>query len=148
MNSFIYLSYENVVNVYAKTIEKSGGGFSGIRDKGGIESILNFVQDDLYYPTFEDKLTYLVFRFCRGHFFNDGNKRIALTIGLAFLLYNGYMLIAQTFMAEMEAIILYVASGNIAEDLLKRIISCIIDQQDYPENLKLDIINAMQSQNI
>ena len=50
-------------------IDNSGGGFEGIRDEGGIRAALDFVQDDTYYPDFTDKLTYLVFRFCSGHFF-------------------------------------------------------------------------------
>lgn len=68
MNPIQYISYEEALNVYEKTIEKSGGGFSGIRDQGGIESVLDFMQNDLYYPDFVSKLSYLVFRFCSGHF--------------------------------------------------------------------------------
>ncbi|GHT24170.1 hypothetical protein FACS189430_08630 [Bacteroidia bacterium] len=52
MSEIQYISYEETIIVYQKTIEKSGGGFSGIRDKGGIESVLDFVQNDLYYPDF------------------------------------------------------------------------------------------------
>lgn len=66
-------------------IDASDGGFEGVRDEGGIRATLDFVQNDLYYPTFADKLTYLMYRFCSGHFFNDGNKRIALTLGAYFL---------------------------------------------------------------
>ena len=77
MSEIQYISYEETLSVYQKTIEKSGGGFSGIRDEGGIKSVLEFVQNDEYYPNFISKLSYLVFRFCSGHFFMDGNKRIA-----------------------------------------------------------------------
>ena len=41
-------------------------------------SVMEFVQNDLYYPTFEDKLTFLVSRICTGHLFDDGNKRRGL----------------------------------------------------------------------
>ena len=146
MEGTVYLSYSDVLNVYKKTIDKSGGGFSGIRDKGGIAAILSFVQNDIYYPTFEDKLSYLVYRFCTGHFFDDGNKRIALTVVVAFLLNNGYIFIARSFMQEMEAIILHVAAGKIKEDLLKQIICCIVEQKDYSESLKLDIIHAISDE--
>ena len=80
-----YIEYDEVLNVYSKMIDASDGGFEGIRDEGGIRSTLDFVQNDLYYPTFVDKLTYLIYRFCSGHFFNDGNKRIAATLFLWFL---------------------------------------------------------------
>ena len=41
-------------------IDASDGGFEGVRDEGGIRAALDFVQNDLYYPTFADKLTYLM----------------------------------------------------------------------------------------
>lgn len=85
-NKIEYISYEELLNVYAKTIANSGGGLSGIRDDGGIQSLLQFVQDDEYYPNFVDKLTYLVYGFCHGHYFLDGNKRISLTVGVYFLI--------------------------------------------------------------
>lgn len=81
----IYIDYDEALNIYSKMIDASDGGFEGVRDEGGIRATLDFVQNDLYYPTFADKLTYLMYRFCSGHFFNDGNKRIALTLGAYFL---------------------------------------------------------------
>ncbi len=86
----IYIDYDEALNIYGKMIDASDGGFEGVRDEGGIRATLNFVQNDLYYPTFADKLTYLMYRFCSGHFFNDGNKRIALTLGAYFLHKNNY----------------------------------------------------------
>lgn len=86
----IYIDYDEALNIYGKMIDASDGGFEGVRDEGGIRATLDFVQNDLYYPTFADKLTYLMYRFCSGHFFNDGNKRIALTLGAYFLHKNNY----------------------------------------------------------
>ena len=77
----VYIDYDEALTVYGKMIDASDGGFEGVRDEGGIRATLDFVQNDLYYPTFAEKLTYLMYRFCSGHFFNDGNKRIALTLG-------------------------------------------------------------------
>ena len=54
-----YISYEEALVVYAKTVAASGGGLQGIKDEGGIRKVLDFVQNDLYYPTFVEKLTYL-----------------------------------------------------------------------------------------
>ena len=148
MSEILYISYNEALDVYAKTIEKSGGGFSGIRDKGGIESVLAFMQNDLYYPDFVSKLSYLVFRFCSGHFFNDGNKRIALTLGTYFLYKNGHFWSAAQFMQRMEAIIYHVAASNIDDELLVRIMDCVVDCQDFDEILKIDIIHAMQKSEI
>ena len=53
----IYIDYDEVLNIYGKMIDASDGGFEGVRDEGGIRATLDFVQNDLYYPTFADKLT-------------------------------------------------------------------------------------------
>lgn len=55
----IYIDYDEALNIYGKMIDASDGGFEGVRDEGGIRATLDFVQNDLYYPTFADKLTYL-----------------------------------------------------------------------------------------
>ena len=148
METISYLDYDEVLSIYQRMIDKSGGGFAGTRDEGGIQSILEFVQNDDYYPTFVNKLTFLVYRFCRGHYFNDGNKRIALTIGATFLLHNGYFWAARNFMAQVEAIVYHVAASNIDEELLGRIFQCIINETDYDERLKIDIANAMSNNSL
>ena len=58
-----YIVYDEALIIYQKMLEKSGGGFSGIRDEKGIRSTLDFIQNDIYYPSFVEKLTYLVFCF-------------------------------------------------------------------------------------
>lgn len=138
-----YIDYEEALNVYHKMIDASDGGFEGVRDEGGILATLDFIQNDMYYPTFADKLTYLVFRFCSGHYFNDGNKRIALTLGAYFLHKNGYYWHAVIFMRQLESIVYHVAASNIDKDLLQRIIQTFMEGKDYDEELKLDIANAM-----
>lgn len=148
METTRYLTYNEILSIYQKMIDKSGGGFAGVRDDGAIQSILEFVQNDDYYSSFVDKLTFLVFRFCRGHYFNDGNKRIALTIGTAFLLHNGYFWVARNFMSQLEAIVYHIAASNIDEDLLHRIIHCIVNEQDYDEELKIDIANAISNNSL
>ena len=88
MEDFIYLSFDDVLDYYQETIEQSGGGVSCIREREEIEKVLDFVQNDIYYPTLEEKLTYMVFAFCTGHYFADGNKRISLVLGAHFLIKN------------------------------------------------------------
>lgn len=138
-----YITYEEVLAVYASTIEKSGGGFSGVRDEGGIKAVIDFVQNDLYYPDFTTKLTYIVYRFCTGHFFNDGNKRISLTLGAYFLHKNGHNWAALNFMKRMEAIVYHIAAGNISDDLALQIMQAVVDCEDFSETLKLEIAKAM-----
>ncbi len=106
-----YINYDEVMDVYALTIKASGGGLSGIRDDGGIRAVIDFIQEDDYYPTFAEKLTYLVYRFCSGHFFFDGNKRISLTLGAYFLSKNSYYWHAALFMRQFESIVYHIAAG-------------------------------------
>lgn len=142
-DEILYISFEEVMDVYQKTIDNSGGGFAGIRDEGGIHSVIEFMQNDLYYPTFVSKLTYLVFGFCSGHYFSDGNKRIALTLGAYFLHKNKYYWAACSFMRQVEAIVYHIAASHIDKEILERIMQCVVDGSDYDEALKLDIANAM-----
>ena len=44
----------------------------------------------------------------------------------------------------MENISYHVAAGKIDKDFLKEIITSIIYEQDYPEDLKLKIYNAIK----
>lgn len=143
-----YIDYDGVLEVYRKTVAASGGGLQGVKDEGGIRKVLDFVQNDLYYPTFVEKLTYLVFGLCTGHYFEDSNKRVALTIGVWFLVHNGYYWPAYSFMQCMEAIIYHVAAGRIDKGLLQRIITCFMANEDYPEDLKLEIIHAIGGQQV
>lgn len=82
-------------------------------------------------------------KYCSGHFFNDGNKRIALTLGTYFLHKNNYYWHACTCMRALESIIYHVAASNIDQDLLLRIVDSFMLGKDYDEELKIDIANAM-----
>ncbi len=42
-----YISYDEALVVYAKTVAASDGGLQGVKDEGGIRKVLDFVQNDL-----------------------------------------------------------------------------------------------------
>lgn len=145
-NNITYISYDQLMEVYAATMRDSEGGFSGVRDESGIRAVLEFVQNDDYYPTFNDKLSYLVFRLCTGHFFNDANKRIALTVGLSFLLYNKRPWKAAAFLPEMEMPILHVAAGRIDDELFRWIVEDFMENPgDRSEALKVALLDAISN---
>ena len=144
MEHFIYLSFDDILSYYQETIEQSGVGMSGIRERAEIEKVLDFVQDDLYYPNLEAKLTYMVFAFCTGHYFADGNKRISLVIGAHFLIKNKRGWAGFHFLPYMEAYIWHVAAGNINKDLLGKIIHSVINKEELDEETKLEVIHAMK----
>ena len=55
-----------------------------------LESILTFIKNDDYYSTFYQKATYLFLNLSRGHYFSNGNKRIAIYSFLYFVYLNKY----------------------------------------------------------
>ena len=117
---------------------------AGIRERDGIEKILDFVQNDLYYPSLEDKLTYMVFAFCTGHYFADGNKRISLVMGAHFLVKNNRGWAGFHFLPLMEAYIWHVAAGNIDKELLAKVIYSVINNVELDEGTQLEVIHAMK----
>ncbi len=70
---------------------------------------------------------------------------MALTIGAWFLFNNGHYWHACNFLQRMEAFIYHVAAGRIDKDLLQRIITCYMANDDYPEDLKLEIIHVIDN---
>ncbi len=135
---------EQAKHTHLKTIEKSGGGNLGELNLGQLESILQSIQNDDYYPTFPDKIAHLFYGVCKFHCYADGNKRLAITLSAQFLLLNGYMGIANAFFKEMECISLNVAAGKIEKELLLEIMIAILGQTySIDETLKLKIYNAI-----
>jgi death on curing protein len=75
-----YFNIEYAVEVHDWIIEKSGGS-PGINNLGLLESPLQHIQNDGYYPEFHHKLTHLVFSINKSHVFTDGNKRSSIALG-------------------------------------------------------------------
>lgn len=145
MNGLVYITLDQAIDTHRKTIQYSGGGVYEHLDVGKLESVLQHIQNDDYYPTFEDKMTHLFFCTCEFHCFADGNKRLAITLCAQFLLLNGYMAVAKRFFTVMENISYHVAAGRIKKDLLHRIIVAVMDgTYDSDEELKLAIFEAIQ----
>jgi len=139
----IYISIEQAVEIHKKTVEISGGGLDGILDKGRLEGVLEQIQNDDYYPAFEDKLTHLVFGSNKFHCFQDGNKRISISLGTQFLLLNGYLHCSEAFLREMENISYHLAAGIIDKEFLQEIITSIINENELSEQLKLELLNRI-----
>ena len=139
----IYISKEQAIGIHKKTIEYSGGGDYGILNIGFLYSALEHIQNDDYYPTFEDKLVHLIWSINRNHSFSDGNKRLSITLGAQFLLLNGYMFCVKRFMEEMENISYHLAAGRIDKELLHKLIHSFLEgEDDFDEELKLEYLLA------
>jgi len=142
----VYLTLEQALDIHQRTVDVSGGGARGSLDVGKLESCLEHIQNDLYYPTFEEKLTHLFHSANKFHCFEDGNKRIAISLGAQFLLLNGYVFIAGHFIQEMENISYHVAAGHIDKDFLQEIITAVLNGDEDNEALKLKILHAISKE--
>ena len=140
--AFLYFTTEYAIKTHDKIIEISGGA-SGINDLGNLESPLGHIQNDDYYPELEDKITHLVFSINKNYAFTDGNKRSSIALGAFFLELNGLDSMVTKFIIEMENIAVHVADNRIDKDLLFEIITSIIYEEDYSEELKLKIIESL-----
>lgn len=52
MDGIIYLTLEQAEVIHKKTIKYSGGGIYEYLDIGKLDSVLQHIQNDEYYPTF------------------------------------------------------------------------------------------------
>lgn len=145
----IYISNEQAIETHKKTIMYSGGGSYEVLNIGYLYSLLEHIQNDDYYPTFEDKLVHLVWSINRNHSFSDGNKRLSITLGAQFLLLNGYMFCVKRFMEEMENISYHLAAGRIDKELLHKLIHSFLEgEDDFDEEVKLEYLLASADGNI
>lgn len=145
----LYIPYEQALDIHRMTVEKSGGGSYSAINTGYLDSALEHIKNDTYYPTFEDKLTHLIWSINKNHSFSDGNKRLSITLGLQFLSLNGYLYCIKRFLFEMENISYHLAAGNISKALLQDIIHSFLENEvDFNEELKFQIFMAIGSNNV
>ncbi|MGD9655712.1 MAG: type II toxin-antitoxin system death-on-curing family toxin [Sulfuricurvum sp.] len=137
-----YFDTKHAIEVHDWIIDNSGG-LHGYREIGLLDSALEHIQNDMYYPTFEEKLKHLVYAVNKFHPFNDGNKRSSLVLGAYFLKLNGYDYCVRKFVQEMEEIVVWLAESKIKDDLLLEIVESIINNEEFSESLKLKIFEAV-----
>lgn len=139
--AFIYFDTSHAIEVHDEILNKSGGAL-GILNIGLLASALGHVQNDFYYPDLEHKLTHLFYSINKNHSFQDGNKRASIVLSAYFLEINNCSFRVERFISEMENIAVDVADNRIDKVLLFEIISSIIYEEDFNEELKLKIIYA------
>lgn len=142
--TILYFDVAHAIREHAWIIEHSGG-LPGVKDEGQLSSVLEHIQNDLYYQSFEEKLNHLVFAINKFHAFNDGNKRSSLVLGAYFLELNGYDYCVKKFVQEMENIVVWLAEGKISKELLLKLITSLIVDDEYPETLKLELVEALDT---
>lgn len=139
--AFLYFDIDHAIEVHDNIINNSGGVL-GILNIGLLESTLEHVQNDIYYPDLDHKLTHLFYSINKNHTFQDGNKRASIALSAYFLEINNGSFRVERFISEMENIAVDVADNRIDREILFEIISSIIYEVDYSEELKIKIINS------
>ena len=114
-----YLALGEVVDLHRAILETTGGA-SGMRDLGLLESALaqpkaTFGGVDLH-TTLPAKTAALGLSLALNHPFVDGNKRVAHAAMEAFLILNGFEIVAGV--DDQERLMLDVASGGVSRDQL------------------------------
>jgi death-on-curing protein len=89
VENYLYFDTIHAISVHDDIIVKSGGN-SGILNIGLLESVLEHIKNDIYYPSIEEKITHLFYSVNKNHAFNDGNKRSAIALSAYFMEINCY----------------------------------------------------------
>ena len=139
---FLYFDVNHAIEVHDWIILNSGRR-PGIFNIGNLHSPLEHVQNDDYYPSIEEKLTFLVYSINKNHAFNDGNKRSSIALGAYLLKLNGYGYVVPDFISKMENIAVWVADNIVHRDLLHELLTSMIYEEDFSEELKLKLVMAI-----
>ena len=140
--TFEYFDSDHAIKVHDEIIKKSGG-LLGVINLNLLESSLEHIKNDLYYPYLEDKITHLFYSVNKNHCFNDGNKRAAIALTAYFLEINGLDHKIDIFIKRMENITVYVAENRVTKELLYNLIKSTIYEYEYDETLKLELYQAL-----
>ena len=109
------------------------GGLDGFDSSrvGYLESALEHIKNDDFYPNFVDKLTHLIFCCVKFHPFLDGNKRSAILIARVFVLINAPEILPNDFYERLENVVVGVASDEINKDSLKAILAEVLSLKNH-----------------
>lgn len=108
--NFAYFDTNHAIEVHDEIVNRSGGAL-GILNRGLLDSTLEHIQNDIYYPDFENKLTHLFYSINKNHCFQDGNKRASIVLSVYFLELNNCAFFTERFISEMENIVVDVADS-------------------------------------
>ena len=143
MKYITYPTYDDLLEKHNEIIRKSGGT-TGVFNENLLQGFLDFIQNDIYYPSFEEKLTHLVFSIAKNHGFCDGNKRTAIIAGAFFLELNAFdQFIIDTFIQNMEGVILLTAQGLINKEQLCQIVCDFIYNGKMSEETQMIYVELL-----
>lgn len=119
----IYLGTEDVLFIHNKIIQ-TFWWLPWIKDKQQIESILQHIQNDVYYNWIIEKSIHLFFGIIKFHCFNDWNKRTSIWALNVFWELNNIEI--EDIYVKLEDIAIWVAKWEIKKEDLKVIFRSIM----------------------
>lgn len=122
-----YLNIQDVMTLHQQMIEAMQG-LKGVNPQQIelLESALQQIQNDDYYPNFIDKLTHIVFACVKFHPFLDGNKRTALLVARTFIVMNYPKILPENFYQNLEDVVVAVAEGKTTKEELREILQNLL----------------------
>lgn len=103
----------------------------------GLKKVLELYRNDNYYPTFFEKAAYLFVGIIKGHYYSNGNKRLAFVALLYFLAINNYEL-KQSRPGDLRRLAVFIAdkskNNNASFDELKYIVVKYLESRIYKKS--------------
>ncbi len=115
----IYLTKQDLIDLNRYMYEEYGGNYTppfNLHNEATLDYVVEFIQNDLYYPTIHDKASLLIFNLSEGHTFADGNKRTATFSCIQFLELNFYKLKDSVSNHDLITLTLDIASSRYTRD--------------------------------
>lgn len=138
---FIYIDPETAHKLHDYII-KTSWGRQWIKIPWETEKVLDFVQQR-YYPTFEDKLSYMIYSIAANHWYEDWNKRTALELWRYFIDLNFNTNLADSFYAYFENLMKMIVTGDITTEFLKEIVHEFMNWNiESNQDIKIGIYHA------
>lgn len=100
-----------------------------IKDFQQLESVLQHIQNDDYYPNILDKSVHLFHSLIKFHIFNDWNKRTAIYVLMNFWIDN--WLEVPNFLSKFEDVAVWTAKGILEKEDLKKLFMSIFASYDF-----------------
>ena len=140
-SKIIYINLEQAIELHNWIINNAGGN-KQIENKDRLNNVLQEIKSDRDYPKFKHKLTQLIFAINTEPAIQD-SKCLSIALGCYFLELNGYDYVVHYFVTEMDNIVVWLGQNKISRELLIEITNSLIYEEDYSEELKLQIVNCV-----
>ncbi len=148
MYSYLYLSYAQILSIHDYVLDVSWW-HSGFLHEWKNSLVVDMMCSDDYYPSFVDKVSYMLYGLAMSHEFIDWNKRTALMSTAQFILLNtSNKKITNTFIKKFENIVVWIADGQISKEAVAWYVASFLWRHEQTESVLLKIHKELHSQGL